>query len=427
VDRRALIEHGFDMKRTDTIIIGGGQAGLAMSRSLGDRGIDHVILERGRIAERWRSERWNSLRLLTPRWQSRLPGWSYSGSDPDGYMTKSEVIDFLDGYASSFSAPVHSGVAVEAVERAGTGFRIQTNAGMWHAPNVVIATGYCDLPHVPSMAASLARDIEQVAPTRYSDPSQLPAGGVLVVGASATGIQLASEIARSGRPVTLAVGRHIRLPRTYRGRDIMAWFDRMGMLKASTGQVWDIDASRTQPSLQLIGSDDHRSLDLDVLRREGVLIVGRMTGASGRDIYLAGDLAATLDHAEIKMNELLDRVDHFIEHAGIAAHYPAGERPPRIQAPGTPRMLDLAKEGIRTVLWATGYRRAYPWLRVPVLDARGELVHDGGITAEPGLYALGLQFMRRRNSSFLDGVGADAVELAAHIQNRLTRSRAAVA
>ena len=415
------------MKRTDTIIIGGGQAGLAMSRSLADLGIDHMILERGLIAERWRSERWDSLRMLTPRWQSRLPGWSYRGSDPNGFMTRFEVIDYLEGYARSISAPVYSGVTVDAVERAQAGFVVRTNAGVWNAPNVVIATGCCDRPYVPSQAASLAPDIAQVVPTRYSSPAELPNGGVLVVGAAATGVQLASEIARSGRDVTLAVGRHIRMPRAYRGRDIMAWFDAMGILSATTRQVWDIGASRAQPSFQLIGSDDHRSLDLDVLQQQGVRMVGRMIGVSNRTVYLADDLAASINRAEMKMNRTLDRVDHFIEQAGLAALYPAEERPHRVPVPDGLGVLDLAAEGIGTVLWATGYRRKYPWLRLPVLDEGGELKHDGGITAEPGLYALGLQFMRRRNSSFLDGVGADAVELAAHIQNRMAHRRTAVA
>lgn len=398
-----------------------------MSRTLADRGIDHLILERGRVAERWRSERWDSLRLLTPRWQTRLPGWSYRGPDGDGFMSRSEVIDYLEGYARSFSAPVCSEVTVEDVKRAPAGFLIRTNAGMWGTPNVVIATGHCDRPIVPPMEASLAPDIAQVVPEGYRNPAQLRDGGVLVVGAAATGIQLASEIAGSGRQVTLAVGRHIRMPRGYRGRDIMAWFDAMDVLSETTQQVWDIDASRGQPSLQLIGSDDHRSLDLGVLQQQGVRIVGRMIGVSSRKVHLAEDLSASIGHSEMKMNQQLDRVDRFIEQAGLDTHFPEEERPHPVRVPDAPRVLDLGGEGIGTVLWATGYRREYPWLRVPVLDARGELEHDGGITAEPGLYALGLHFMRRRNSSFLDGVGKDAVELADHIQNRMTHRRAAVA
>jgi len=414
------------MKRTDTVIIGGGQAGLAMSQSLTGHGIDHVILERGHVAERWRNERWDSLRLLTPNWQSRLPGWSYTGPDPDGFMTKSEVIDYLENYARSFSAPVHSGVTVEVVERAAGGFRVETNAGVWQAPNVVIATGHCDLPLVPEAAKSLSHEIDQIVPTRYRNPEQLRDDGVLVVGASATGIQLASEIARSGRPVTLAVGRHTRLPRSYRGRDIMAWFEDMGVLTEGIHQVPDIRASRAQASGQLIGSDGHHSLDLAVLMRQGVRLVGRLHDISGRKVRFADDLSASIDRAERKMNEQLDRVDAFIEQEGMDRLFPNAERPLSVYAPEAPGVLDFAAEGIGTVLWATGYRREYPWLKLPVLDTAGELVHDGGITSEPGLYALGLHFMRRRNSGFIDGVGADAVELAAHIRNRLSH-RSAVA
>jgi putative flavoprotein involved in K+ transport len=415
------------MQRTDVIVIGGGHAGLAMSRHLADRGIGHAILERGRVAERWRSERWDSLHLLTPRWQSRLPHWSYRGPDPDGFMTMSEVVEYLEGYSRSFSAPVHTGVTVNAVERDRAGFRVETTAGVWHAANVVIATGYCDRASVPPAAAALAPDIAQIVPTRYRHPGQLPDGPVLMVGASATGIQLASEIHRSGRPVTLAVGGHTRTPRQYRGRDIMAWLDEMGVLSEATSQVRDLETSRAEPSLQLVGDDGHRSLDLGVLQQQGVRIVGRMLGASGRHVALADDLAASIAHAEAKMQHLLDRVDGFIESSAPGGVFPEANRPRPVPVPDAPRAIDLAAAGIRTVVWATGYRRDYPWLRVPVLDGRGELQHDGGITPEPGLYALGLYFMRRRNSSFLDGVGADAADLAEHIERRLARRPRAAA
>lgn len=415
------------MKRTNTIIIGGGQAGLALSRCLADRGIDHVILERGRVAERWRSERWDSLRLLTPRWQSRLPEWTYRGPDRDGFMTKSEVVEYLAGYARSFGAPLHTGVTVTAVERELEGFIVRTERGGWRGVNVVIATGHSDCPLIPPLAAGLSARIAQVVPARYRNPEQLPAGGVLVVGASATGIQLASEIARAGRPVTLAAGRHIRLPRSYRGRDIMAWLDAMGVLAESAARVRDLAASRRQPSLQLIGSEDRRSLDLNLLREQGVRIVGRATGAGDRRLFLANDLQASIAHAEKKMSEQLDRVDEFIARSGLNAECPIEDRPRPIQLPETPATLDLAAENIHTVLWATGYRREYPWLRVPVLDADGELLHEGGLTPQPGLYALGLRFMRRRNSSFLDGVGADAGEIAEHIVKRTARRYLAVA
>jgi putative flavoprotein involved in K+ transport len=415
------------MKRTDVIVIGGGQAGLAMSRRLTDRGIDHAVLERGRVAERWRSERWDSLRLLTPRWQSRLPGWAYRGPDPHGFMATSEVVQYLDDYARSFSAPVHTGVTVEGVERDLEGFRVETTAGAWRAATVVIATGHCDRPRVPALAAALSPGIVQVVPSAYRNPGQLPEGAVLVVGASATGVQLAAEIERSGRRVTLAVGGHTRLPRRYRGLDIMAWLDAMGVLTEAATEVFDVAASREEPSLQLVGDDDHHSLDLGFLQEQGVRIVGRLVRAAGRQASFADDLSASIGHAETKMHHLLDRVDRFIASRGLSTSFPEGDRPRPVPVPEAPGAIDLARAGIRTVVWATGYRREYPWLRVPVVDDRGELRHQGGITAEPGLYALGLYFMRRRNSSFLDGVGADAAELAEHIERWLGRRRRAAA
>jgi len=407
------------MKRTNTLIIGGGQAGLAMSRCLGDRGIDHLILERGEVAERWRSERWDSLRLLTPRWQSRLPGWSWNGPDANGFMTKDEVIAYLAGYARSFSAPVETGVTVTSVTRNGDGWRIVTNRGAWHAANVVIAAGHCGRPVVPAAATELSPDVEQIVPTRYRNPDRLRDGGVLVVGASATGIQLASEIARSGRAVTLAVGRHTRLPRRYRDRDIMAWLEDLGILTETAAQVADVEASRRQPSLQLVGSEDHRSIDLNVVQSEGVRLVGRFTGAAGSRAAFDDGLAGQVLRAEIKMHEQLNRVDRFLRRTGLEAGFPAERRPAPVRVPQTPASLDLDAEGIRTVIWATGYEPHLPWLHAPVFDDRGHLAHDGGVTAEPGLYALGLHFMRRRNSSFLDGVGADARDLAAHLERRI--------
>lgn len=411
------------MKRTDVVVVGGGQAGLAMSRCLVDDGVAHVVLERGKVGERWRSERWDSLRLLTPRWQARLPGFTYDGADADGFMTRSEVIAYLDAYARSFAAPVESGVTVTAVERDGDRYRVATDRGSWSAAAVVVATGHCDRPAVPALAAGLPDEVAQVVPTRYRNPGELLPGGVLVVGASATGLQLAAEIHLSGRLVTLAVGRHVRLPRTYRGRDVMWWLDRAGVLADGAADVADLEAARRQPSLQLVGSLERRTLDLGVLQEMGVRLVGRVVAAEGGRVLLAGDLAESLAAADGRLARLLRRLDAHIARTG--EEVPAAE-PMRVIRPApAPRSIDLRAEGISTVLWATGYRRSYPWLKLPVLDARGEIRHDGGITAEPGLYVLGLQFLRRRKSSWLDGVGDDARALADHLARRLPRRRAA--
>jgi putative flavoprotein involved in K+ transport len=406
------------MKRTDTIIIGGGQAGLAMSRCLTSEGIDHVVLERGRVAERWRSERWDSLRLLSPRWHSQLPGLAHDGRNPEGFMAMPELIAYFERYAQTFSAPVRGETTVLAVRRAPSGgYVVETDQGSWRAPNVVIATGHCDVPFVPKAARGLSSNVHQVVPSRYKNPSQLPDGGVLVVGASATGIQLAQEIQRSGRPVTLAVGRHTRMPRRYRGRDITWWLEASGMLDERAEDAFDLGSARQQPSLQLVGTPDHRTLDLGALQDEGVRLVGHLTGTDDRRVHFCNDLEQTLESAERKLHRVLDRIDRYVDETLMDAG--AIERAPRIEvATPPPTELDLGRAGIRTVLWATGYRRQYPWLRVPVVDIRGEILHEGGVTNAPGLYALGLNFQRRRNSSFINGVGSDARELTDHIVRR---------
>lgn len=409
------------MRTTDAIIIGAGQAGLAMSHALTERGIEHVVLERGRIAERWRSERWDSLRLLTPNWMSRLPGWRYQGNDPEGFMTMPEVTGFLEAYGAS--APVETGVAVRALHPALFGYRLETSAGTFAAPAVVIATGQCDLPHVPTMAARLPKTICQITPSSYRNPASLPPGGVLVVGASASGVQIAEEIHRSGRPVTLAVGRHTRLPRRWRGRDILDWMDRAGVLEDRAEAMRDLAAARAQPSLQLVGRPDHVSLDLGTLGSIGVRVVGRVEAINGARVMVRDDLPETVGFAQQKLDRLLLRLGAVADAEGAPdERHP----PPLARFPAPPPAIDLAAEDIRTIVWATGFRRNYAWLRVPVLDAEGEIRHQGGVTPAAGLYVLGLRFLRRRNSNFLDGVGADAEHLADDVLAHLaTRGRLA--
>lgn len=409
------------MKRTETIIIGGGQAGLAMSRCLSGEGIDHLVLERGRVAERWRSERWDSLRLLSPRWHSQLPGLLHDGKDPDGFMGMAELVRYFERYAQTFNAPVQGETTVLSVKRAnGGGYVVQTDQGAFQAPNVVVATGHCDVPSVPRAAEALSSRFHQLVPSRYRNPSQLPDGGVLVVGASATGIQLAQELHRSGRPVTLAVGRHTRMPRRYRGRDITWWLGASGMLDERAEDAFDLESARKQPSLQLVGTPDHRTVDLGVLQDEGVRLLGHLDGMSDSRACFADDLTHTVDAAQRKLDRVLSRIDDFIEETRMDAD--PIDRTPAIETASAPTKLDLERAGIKTVLWATGYRRQYSWLRVPVVDIRGEILHERGVTPMPGLYALGLNFQSRRSSSFIDGVGHDARELAEHIVRRFERA-----
>ena len=327
------------MKRSDTIIIGGGQAGLALSRCLTDEGIDHVVLERGRVAERWRSERWDSLRLLSPKWHMRLPGFRYQGADRDGFMTMPEVISYFERYAKSFSAPVQDETTVLGVDRAEGGYRVRTDRGDWETPNVVVATGHSDVPFVPKVASGLSSAFHQVVPSHYKNPEQLPSGGVLVVGASASGIQLAREIHRSGRPVTLAVGQHTRVPRRYRGRDIAWWLEASGMLEERADRSFNLESARRQPSLQLVGTPDHRTIDLGVLQEEGVRLAGRLDSADGARVGFRDDLHRNLDAADHKLDKLLERVDAFIEETRMAAT--AADRHPRIVAEDAPTELNL--------------------------------------------------------------------------------------
>jgi putative flavoprotein involved in K+ transport len=267
--------------------------------------------------------------------------------------------------------------------------------------------------------------VRQIAAPDYRRPEQLPAGGVLVVGASSTGVQLADEIQRSGRQVTLAVGRHTRLPRRHRGRDILWWLDELGVLSQGVEGVHDIERSRHQPSLQLVGRPDHSSLDLAVLHDRGVRLVGRVRDINGYRVTLTDDLVATTAAADFKMAEVLMRIDQFIATTGVDAPSPEPFNPTWPLAADPPDHLDLKDERIETVIWATGYRRAYPWLRVPVFNAHGEITHNGGITPEAGLYVLGLNFQRRRNSSFIDGVGHDAWVIAQEIARSMVRARVA--
>ena len=403
------------MRRTTVVVIGAGQAGLAMSHCLSERQIEHVVLERGAIAERWRTHGWDSLRLLTPNWMTRLPGFRYAGDDPDGFMRTQDVVALLDEYSTRVAAPVVTHAAVESVQSVDGSFSVATTRGTWHAPVVVIATGHCDVPHIPDVSRKLAAGIQQLTPADYRNPDQLAGAGVLVVGASSTGVQLAEEIHASGRPVVLAVGRHTRLPRSYRGRDILWWLDHMGALSQDAASVADLAASRAQPSLQLVGRPDHASIDLAGLFKQGVRLVGRLTSIDGSRVRFAGDLLATTVAADTKLATVLMRIDDFIRRTDAFATPPAAFTPTWPTARRAMTQIDLRAERIGTVIWATGYRRAYPWLRVPVLDRHGEIRHASGMTPCAGLYVLGMHFQSRRNSSFIDGVGRDAQDLARHI------------
>jgi putative flavoprotein involved in K+ transport len=404
------------IERITTVVIGAGHAGLAMSRCLSERAIDHVLLERGEIANSWRRERWDSLRLLTPNWQCRLPGFRYDGADPDGFLTVPEVIDFISRYAATATAPVRTGTTVTSVQRADEGYIVSSDRGEIRCRTLVIASGACNVASVPALREAVPAAIPCVTPLEYRNPGQLPEGGVLVVGASATGVQLADEIHRSGRPVTLSVGEHVRLPRTYRGRDVLWWMDASGVWNQRYDEIDDLARARKLPSPQLVGSPQRASLDLNALSAAGVSLVGRLAMIRDGRALFSGGLRNQFALADLKMNRLLDTFDEWARSEGRDGDVAPPERfePTRVPA-SSPLDLDLRNGRVRSIVWATGFRPDYRWLQVPVLDAKGRLLHDGGVVQAPGMYAIGLPVLRRRKSTFIHGAEDDARDLTDHL------------
>jgi len=403
-------------RTVDALVIGAGHSGLAMSHCLSRRSIDHVVLERGSVANSWRRERWDSLHLLTPNWQAQLPGFGYDGRNPDGYMDMPELIRFLDRYSGLTEAPIHTDTQVTTVCPENGGYRVITDRGDWWTHCVVIATGAFKRPSITACASAMTDPVQQVTMQQYRNPRQLEDGGVLVVGASATGLQLAEEIHRSGRPVTLAAGEHVRLPRRYRGRDIQWWMKAVGVLDQRYDEVDDLQRARHVPSPQLIGSPEGRTLDLNALTAQGVSLVGRLATVRDGQALFSGSLAHVCELADLKMNRLLETVDEWIGAQGLDGATPAAERFEATR-PGTrPRSrIDLASGEFRSIVWATGGHPDYDWLKVPVLDQKGRIRHDGGVADAPGLYVMGLPFLRRRKSTFLHGAEDDANDLADHL------------
>jgi putative flavoprotein involved in K+ transport len=409
--------------RTTTVIIGAGHAGLAMSRRLTERSIDHVVLERGEVANSWRTERWSSLRLLTPNWQANLPGRTYAGNDPDGFMTMPEVVQFIGSYATSIDAPVRTSTKVTRVAATETGYQVITNRDVWHCATVVLASGACSVAKVPAIAAAIPSAVASVTPLSYWSPDQLDDAGVLVVGGSATGVQLADEIHRSGRQVTLAVGEHVRMPRTYRGRDIFWWMEAAGVLDERYDEVDDLTRARHIPSPQLIGTPELRSLDLNALAAVGVEVVGRLGTIRDGVALFSGGLANTCRLADLKLNRLLDRFDAWERPADAGVVGPPHRFEPTTVGAAATLEIDLRRRNIGTILWATGFRPDHSWLDVPVLDHRGRVRHDGGVVNDaPGMYLLGGSLLRTRRSSYIAGASHDTEALADHLHHYLSSS-----
>jgi putative flavoprotein involved in K+ transport len=385
-----------------------------MSHHLTGAGVDHVLLERGEVAHSWRTERWDSLRLLTPNWMTALPGAPYEGEDPDGYMTAAETVAALEAYRLAFDPPLHTRIVVEAACRTSDGFEVRTPGETWQCDAIVAATGGSSEPRVPALASDLPQDIQQLTSLSYRGPAQIDdQGRVLVVGASASGVQIADELQRASRDVTIAVGEHIRLPRSYRGCDIYRWLDRIGQLDERWDEVEDLQRARRHASVQVMGSDDGREVNLQSLQALGVRLVGRLMAIRGTTALCSGGLGSLVANADLKELRLLRRIDEWIDEHDMAGLVGPAIKPCPTVLTEVPTELDLAHFG--TVIWATGFRPTYDWLDPRALDRRGRVDHGGGVASMSGLYLLGLPFLRRRRSNLLAGLGLDASELGQHL------------
>jgi putative flavoprotein involved in K+ transport len=350
-----------------------------------------------------------------------LPGYPYQGTDPDGFMTMPEIVELISGFAAASSAPVRTHTTVNSVRRVDGGYRVITESGAIHCRCLVLASGAANIPRVPELRQAVPQQVECVTAFEYRNPDQLPSGGVLIVGASATGVQLADEIRRSGRPVTVSVGEHVRLPRSYRGRDVLWWMERSGVWSQRYDEIDDLARARRLPSPQLVGTPEHLTLDLNALTAAGVEIVGRLGAIRDGRALFSGGLPNQFALADLKMDRLLDTFDAWARSEAHDLEVGSPERFEPTHVPESPRLsVDLRSGEIRSIVWATGFRPDYPWLDLPVVNHKGELRHEGGVVVDaPGVYAIGLPVLRRRKSSFIIGAEDDARDLVGHLARYL--------
>lgn len=404
----------------DSIVVGAGQAGLVMSHFLSQLGRDHIVLERHKIGERWQSERWDGLRFQYPNWSLRLPGQEYRGEDPDGYATHQKIHRFLTDYASQIAAPVREGVAVSrlGVDPEGNGYSLHTSGGPVTGHNVVIATGPFQRSNIPETAAQFPPSIQQIDASSYRNPGSLPRGAVLVVGSGASGCQIAEELNKSGRRVFLSVSRHRRVPRRYRGRDMIWWFEKLGRYDV---QIDSFPGRNYPPSTVVTGVDGGYDVNLRQSARNGVQLLGRLTGMSDGVALLGDDLNAVLDQADQAFADFVIAADSLALRPDIAVQVQPA--PPATAAGPCERVavlpaLDLEQAGIGSVIWATGYRFDYDWVDLPILDGARAPVQTRGVTACPGIFFLGLHWMHTFKSGQLSFVDEDAAHIADHLLQR---------
>ncbi|MFI9382529.1 MSMEG_0569 family flavin-dependent oxidoreductase [Kutzneria sp. NPDC052558] len=414
---------GLDGSHFSVLVVGGGQAGLSVSYWLTARGIGHVVLEKASVAAEWRDRRWDSFCLVTPNWQCRLPGHAYSGDDPHGFMVKDQIVEHVRDYAAKIEAPVVEGVAATRLRVGPDGrFTVATTAGTVTADQVVIATGPYQVPLTPRLAERLPAGLTQLHSADYKRPSALPAGAVLVIGTGQSGCQIAEDLHLAGRQVHLATGSAPRVSRFYRGRDVVDWLDDMGYYRRSIAEFDDADAVRLRANHYVTGRDGGRDIDLRAFARDGMRLYGRLAGIEATKVAFAADLAANLDHADAVARSINDSIDDFIATTGVQA--PPGTRYEPVWTPrDIPTEIDLATEGITSVVWATGFGRDHRWIDLPLFDGKGYPTHDRGVTSFPGVYFIGLPWQWTWGSGRFSGVADDAEHIVATIDFVRRRNR----
>lgn len=401
------------------IVVGGGQAGLSMSYCLKERGFDHIVFEKNRIGHSWRSKRWDSFCLVTPNWQCKLPGYHYSGDDPNGFMQKDEIVKYIEHYAKSFDPPVKEGVEVSKVRKSCSEnvFELTTSIGDYTADQVVIAAGSYHIPKIPKIAERLPEHIVQIHSSEYKNPQSLPDKSVLVVGTGQSGCQIAEDLHLAGKQVHLCVGSAPRSPRRYRGKDVVDWLDQMGYYDLSIDEHPQKEKARTNTNHYVTGRDGGREIDLRQFSLEGMQLHGRLKTISSNHLEFWDDLKQNLDRADAVANNIKKSIDAFIEKNQIEAPTEPAYKP--VWEPKEAVLkLDYEKANIGAVVWSTGYQPDFSWIEVPVFDGKGYPGHDRGVTGVQGLYFLGLPWLYTWGSGRFSGIARDATYLADYITAR---------
>lgn len=409
------------IRHRQVVVVGGGQAGLSIAHTLQKRGIRPLVLEKHRVGHAWDQQRWNSFCLVTPNWQCRLPDFPYDGSDPDGFMVKSEIVSYLQRFAAFVAPDLREGVTVQRLLHNGTGYRLFTSEGEILADHVVVATGGYHIPRRHGDAPRLPTQTLQLDARDYRSSDSLPAGPVLVVGSGQSGCQIAEDLFLAGRQVHLSVGSAPRSPRRYRGKDVVDWLDRMGYYSMPIADHPDPRSVRTKTNHYLTGRDGGREIDLRARALEGMHLHGRLRSVTAEHISFSNDLAANLDHADSVYCRIRSSIDDWIARAGVEAPVEAPYSPCWQPDLADDRGLDLTSDPLAAVVWCTGYQSDFRWIDVPVFDGSGQPAHDRGITQSSGLYFLGLPWLHTWGSARFCGVADDAEYLASMITLRLQR------